>query len=170
MAPVFENFVLAEQVATAKGAKVCALTCDGEPVRVIPTVARIRTPFGPGVFDKTVYSSRQSLQLSCSPEMEDYFEAFDAWARESLVEHAERIFMKPMTRDQILDGYKPCLTRKGSYPALLRTKINMEGVRSCRFWDENGARRKAPEDWRAVELVPSLVLHHVWQTGKDLGG
>ena len=168
MAPTFENFVLAEQVATTKGARICALACDGASVRVT-FASRVRTPFGPGTFDKTVYSTRQSLQLSCGSEMEEYFEEFDAWSVEYLAENAERIFKKPMTRDQIVDGFKPTLTRKGSYPALLRTKINVEGVRPCRYWDENGAPREAPQDWRAVELVPSLVLRHVWKMGKDMG-
>ena len=71
MAPVFEQFALADQFATSRGSKICALSCDNAPVQVIiPT--RVRAPFEPGNFDKA-YNARQTLQLRCSAELEDYF-------------------------------------------------------------------------------------------------
>ena len=168
MTPTFEKFALADQFVTAKGAKVCVLSSDGAPVRVIQT-APIRIPFEPGNFDKSSTATRLSLVMCCSPEMEEYFDALDAWAVEYLTIHSERLFKKPMTKAQIQGGYKSAVVRKGGYPAQVRAKINTEGKNACEYWASDGSSRGPPSDWRGVEYIPSLTTRQLWQMGADFG-
>ena len=102
MAPVFEQFALADQYATSKGSKICALSCaEGVPVEVVAQ-GTVKAPFEPGNFaggafgDKT-WSARQTLQLRCGADLEDYFKGLDEWAIDYITEHAERLLKKPMT-------------------------------------------------------------------------
>ena len=94
MTPTFEKFALADQFVTAKGAKVCVLSTDGAPVRVIQTTP-IKIPFEPGNFDKSSTATRQSLVMCCSPEMEEYFDALDAWAIEYLTTYSRGYSRSP---------------------------------------------------------------------------
>ena len=103
MAPVFEQFALADQYATSIGSKICALSCDNAPVEVV-IPGRVKAPFEPGNFDKA-YSTRQTLQLRCGPELEDYFKGLDAWAIDNIAEHAEGLLKKPLTKEQVIEGY-----------------------------------------------------------------
>ena len=125
MAPVFEQFALADQFATSKGSNICALACDNLPVEVV-IPARVKAPFEPGNFDKA-YSTRQTLQLRCGPELEDYFKGLDAWAIDYIAEHAERLLKKPLTKEQVIEGYTSSLSQKGPNPTLLKTKIYVGG-------------------------------------------
>ena len=168
MTPTFEKFALADQFVTARGAKICTLSSHGAPARVIQTTP-VRIPFEPGNFDKSSTSTRQTLVICCSPEMEQYFDALDAWAIEYLTAHAERLFKKPMTKEQIQGGYKSAVTRKGAYPAQIRAKINTEGAHACDYWTSDGSRREPPSDWRSVEYIPSLTIRQLWQMGADFG-
>jgi len=167
MAPVFEQFALADQFATSKGSKICALSCDDAPARVIPTT-RVKTPFEPGNFDK-VNSARQSLQFRCSAELEDYFKGLDAWAIDYIAEHAERLLKKTLTREQVLEAYTSSLSQKGANPTLLKTKINLEGPNACRFWASDGTARGPPTDWRASEYIPNLTIRYLWQMSGRFG-
>ena len=167
MAPVFEQFALADQFATSKGSKICALSCDNAPVEVV-IPARVKAPFEPGNFDKA-YSTRQTLQLRCGPELEDYFKGLDAWAIDYIAEHAERLLKKPLTKEQVIEGYTSSLSQKGPNPTLLKTKINLEGPHACRFWASDGNARGPPTDWRASEYIPNLTIRYLWQMSGRFG-
>ena len=167
MAPVFEQFALADQYATAKGSKICALSCNDAPVQVVAT-CMVKSPFEPGNFDKT-WSARQTLQLRCGADVEDYFKGLDEWAIDYIAEHAERLLKKPMTREQVLAGYTSSLSQKGPNPTLLKTKINLEGPNACRFWASDGTERGPPTDWRASAYTPSLTIRYLWQMSGRFG-
>ena len=81
MAPVFEQFALADQFATSKGSNICALSCDNAPAQVILTT-RVKAPFEPGNFDEKARqaNARQQLQFRCDSEIEEYFKGLDTWA------------------------------------------------------------------------------------------
>ena len=117
----------------------------------------VKAPFEPGNFDKT-WSARQTLQLRCGADLEDYFKGLDEWAIDYITEHAERLLKKPMTKEQVLAGYTSSLSQRGPNPTLLKTKINLEGPHACRFWASDGTQRGPPTDWRASEYTPSLPL------------
>ena len=168
MAPVFEQFALADQFATSRGTKICVLTCNAAPVRVIPTKTPVSTPFEPGNFDKK-YSARQNLVFCCSPEMEDYFKGLDSWAIDYITEHSERLLKKTLTREQVLEGYTPAISQRGKYPTQLKTKINMEGTNACKYWTSKGTKRGPPDSWRATECIPSLAIRYLWQMNGKFG-
>ena len=65
--------------------------------------------------------------------------------------------------------YTPCLSLKEDYPALLRTKINVGGSKTCRFWNMFGKRIEAPENMKECMLVPRVVVRSLWVMGSECG-
>ena len=52
---------------------------------------------------------------------------------------------------------------------MLRTKITVDGPKTCKFWDSNGKLRDAPDDWKSVGLCPALSVSHLYIMGKEFG-
>ena len=96
----YSNWQLSDVIVTQTKAKICLLKSNGLPISFIPTETTIRAPFGPSRFDKTQTTGRQSLEVRCNPEILESFARFDEWAVAYLTEHSERIFKKPLTKEQ----------------------------------------------------------------------
>ena len=165
----FATFQLDDRKVTPT-AKLCKLTSNGQSVSLVPTTEPVRTPFGPGTFDKTAVTTRKNLEVQCNPQVLDAFREFDEWALAYLTEHSERLFQRGLlTREQIVAMYHSPVSQKGDYPALLRCKINLEGIHACSYWTPNGEPRSEPSDWKSVEVVPSITIRHLWQAGAMCG-
>ena len=120
----YSNWQLSDVIVTQTKAKISILNSNGQQISIIPTETTIRAPFGPSRFDKTQTTGRQSLEFRCNPEILESLARFDEWAVAYLTEHSERIFKKPLTKEQVVDMYRSSVSQKGENPALLRTKIN----------------------------------------------
>ena len=149
--------------------KYASSNSNGQQISINPTETPIRTPFGPSRFDKAQTTGRQSLEFRCNPEIMESFARFDEWAVAYLTEHSERIFKKPLTKEQIVEMYRSPVSQKGDYPALLRTKINLDVGGTCRFWSSEGnhARTTRKLEDRRIRPAPhnSKSLDHrgyVW--------
>ena len=164
----FSTWSLADQLITPKGGKICLLSSNGARVTLQPSVSPIQTPFAPSTFDKQP-SGRMNLSLQCSEAMTAYFERLDAWTKDYVHTHAERLLKKPTTREEIESGYHSPVSRSGEYLPLLRTKITMDGPRVCQFWGSDGHLRDAPIDWKSVGLRPALSILHLYIMGKEFG-
>ncbi len=164
----FNNWSLADVHVNAKGAKTCQLL-DGTARMLYTADAYCTVPFPPSNFDKDPAATRLNLELRPPPSVEAYFDAVDAWALKYLTAHAERIFSKPLSAEQVKESYHPTLRRHGEYPALLRTKFDSSGRRACKFWSTEHQSREAPEDWRSAELRPQLHISHLWIMGRECG-
>ena len=104
-----------------------------------------------------------------TPEQDQEFLEFDAWAQSYIEEHSERLFKKKLNRSQIEEHYRSPVTRKEGYQSLLRCKLNTEGRHQVRVWDQDGQRTPLPEDLRDYDLVPRLQISHLWILGRDFG-
>ena len=129
----FNNWSLADVHVNAKGAKTCQLL-DGTARMLYTSEAYCTVPFPPSNFDKDPVATRLNLELRVPPSLEAFFDEVDAWAVVYLTTHAERLFSKPLSAEQVKESYHPTLRRHGDYPALLRTKFGMSGRRACKFW------------------------------------
>jgi len=166
---MFSHFQLADQHVTPRGAKTCALSAHGAKVAIQPCTQAVLTPFPPGNFDKDPAATRLTLELRCTPEMVQYFDAFDLWAKEYLLAHSERLFLKVLSQTQIEEGYHPTVKRHAKWDAQLRTKLDTVGRREVTYWTPEGVRRTAPEDWSRVTVLPKLEISNLWIMGREIG-
>ena len=158
------NLQLADVYTTTRGSKTCRIRgADGRDVVYTSSAeGGLTAPFGMSCFDKSSAAGRLSLDicLDCEHTL-NYFDALDEWAVGYLAANSERIFGKPLPLEQIKAGYHPCVKRRGDYAPLLKAKISAEpGM--AHFWDENGAERRPPEDWRRTRMHFRVRLSHVW--------
>ena len=152
----------------AKGAKTCQLL-DGTARMLYTSESYCTTSLPPSNFDKDPAATRLNLELRVPPSLEAFFDEVDAWAVGYLTTHAERIFGKPLSAEQVKESYHPTLRRHGDYPALLRTKFDTAGRRACKFWSVDQQKREAPEDWRSSEVRPQIHISHLWIMGLECG-
>ena len=172
MSPILETsfatWALGDQLVTPKGGKICLLNSNGARVSLESSFAPMQAPFGPSTYDKQP-ASRMNLALQCGEPTQAFFERLNEWTKDYTQAHAERLFKKPMTREEIDAGYRSPLSVAGEYLPLVRTKITVEGPKACKFWTLEGKPREAPEDWRKVSLRPILSISHLYIMGKEFG-
>ena len=157
----FANWSLGDQLVTPKGGKICLLNSNGVRVRLESSFAPMHAPIGPSTYDKQP-AARMNLALQCGEPTAAYFERLNDWTKDYVQAHAERIFKRPMTREEIESGYRSPISTAGDYLPLLRTKITLEGPRACKYWTLDGNPREGPDDWRRVGADPLYIasLHH----------
>ena len=163
---------LSEPFVSARGAKSCALTRDGQ--KHIVTIGHkgdlLTTPFGASSFgDDATTRKTIEFRLAHDSTWLAYFDTIDAWAVPYIALHSERLFKKTLTDDQVREIYKPIVIRKGTYPATIRCKINLSGTNAARCWNALDQRVACPEDLRAFELLPRVHISHVWIMNRDCG-
>jgi hypothetical protein len=165
----FSGLALADVHVNPKGAKSCLLTNSGARFHYT-TPESTRAPFGPSNFDKDPAATRQNLELRCTTSMAHFFRALDEWAVEYISAHSQRIWKKQLSLAQVRDMYHPTLRTTEGYEPLLRTKLNMPGVRGAvRFWTTDGQLRDAPADWRDADVKAHLHISHLWLMGGSCG-
>ena len=173
-APIIQSAALAlsEPFVSARGAKTCAHTQDGQ--KHIVTIGHrgdlLTTPFGASSFGDDV-TTRKTIEFRLAQDSAwlVYFDAFDAWAIPYIAINSERLFKKTLNVDQVREIYKPIVQRKGNYPATIRCKINLAGGGAARCWNALDQRMPTPEDLRAFELLPRVHISHLWIMNRDCG-
>ena len=125
----FSQLQLAEPIVSSRGAKSSALSTNG--VKYVHTVGSreepLTSPFGASSFGDE-QTTRKTIEFRIPVMWIDFSDRFDAWAVTYLTCHSERLFKKPLTLEQVCDGYKPCVSRRGTYPPTLRCKLNIAKV------------------------------------------
>ena len=130
---------LSEPFVSARGAKSCALTRDGQ--KQIITLGHkgdlLTTPFGASSFgDDATTRKNLDFRLSQDSVWLAYFDAIDAWAIPYI--NSERLFKKTLTDEQVREIYKPIVQRKNPYPASIRCKNNMAGGGAALLLERDG--------------------------------
>ena len=156
---------------SARGAKSCpVLNAEGD--KVFFTLGSksqpVSTPFGATSFNDEA-TSRKTIEFNLTPEQEEQFRQFDEWAVGYLAEQSERLFKKKLTPDQVREGYRSPVTKKGSYRGHLRYKINSSGASMVRCWSTEDKRREMPGDLRTHEMVPRINVSHLWMMSREYG-
>ena len=155
----------------AKGAKFCPLLFGGQKFsKTFGTPqAPLCTQWGPSSLD-TSDSGRKNFDLLCDESMVEFLTELDTWVKRYLQEHSVRILGKQMTAEQVEDSYRPLLQQRGSYPANLRCKINLSGMRKTRLWSAEGAEREPPESWQSATYAAKVEFSHLYLMGqRDCG-
>jgi hypothetical protein len=168
----FSKLHLAEPVVSSRGAKSCALTDDGAKL-VLTLGSRaepLTTPFGAQSFQNES-TNRKSIEFRLpAGETTDYWDGFDAWAVTYLTCHSARLFGKPLTIEQVRDGYKPCVSRRGNYPPTLRCKVNLgSSSNAVRCWGPAEERIEVPQEFRGLELIARVSVMHLWIMNREFG-
>lgn len=162
---------LADPQVNAKGAKFCPLLFEGQKLsRTFGAEhSPLRTQWGPSSFDNSD-ASRKNFDLLCDETMTNYLTSLDNWAKQYIQEHSVRILGRQMSAQQVEDSYRPLLQQRGSYPANLRCKINLTGVRKTRLWSADGTQREAPESWQCASYAAKVEFSHLYLMGqRDCG-
>jgi hypothetical protein len=166
----FTQLQLADAVVNPRGAKSCALSCNG--VKFVQTVGSpeepLTSPFGASSFNDE-NTLRKTIEFRLPGAAADFWDGFDAWAVTYLTCNSIRLFGKPLTVEQVREGYKPCVTRRGTYAPTLRCKINISGGNAVRCWSPDGERTAIPEEFRGMELVPRVTVMHLYVMGREFG-
>ena len=168
----FSQLIIAEPVVSSRGAKSCALSNNGEKYTL--TLGNrsepLTTPFGAPSFQNEA-TNRKSIEFRLpAGEMTDFWDGFDAWAVTYLTCHSTRIFGKPLTIEQVRDGYRPCVSRRGTYPPTLRCKVNLAGSSNCvRCWSPAEQRIEVPQEFRGLEMVARVSVMHLWIMNREFG-
>jgi len=170
----FADWHLKDAQISARGAKSCTLQkgpkCEKITFSLGEQDAPVSSPFGATSFnDEANATSRRTIEFNLTPEQEEIFQAFDNWACSYLSENSERIFRKALSIDQIREGYRSPVTKKGSYRGHLRCKINLSGTAAVRCWDEKRQRITIPPDLRNCELIPRISISHLWLMSREYG-
>ena len=113
--------------------KICKVN-NGKDVLFFLSQDGVDTPFAPSSFDEEK-GNKQNLDLNCDGEYLKFFTKLDAWAVEYISLHSVRLLGNNLPIEKVLELYKPCVRRRGSFNPLLRTKITLDGLALTRYWD-----------------------------------
>ena len=98
-------------------------------------------------------------------EMSEFFTKLDVWAKQYIEEHSERLLGKPLTKEQVEQGYVSCVKESPGKPPLLKLKINMaHSAKPCRFWHPDGSEAPWPQDF-AMPFQLRVKVSHLWIMG-----
>jgi hypothetical protein len=167
----FSQLHIAEPVVNSRGAKSCVLTNNGD--KFVQTLGSrfepLTTPFGAQSFQNEA-TNRKSIEFRLPVgESTDFWDGFDAWAVTYLTCHSARLFGKPLTIEQVRDGYRPCVSRRGTYPPTLRCKVNLSGSNAVRCWSPAEERIDVPQEFRGLELIARVSVMHLWIMNREFG-
>ena len=157
---------------SARGAKSCQLLSDGNSkvfFQLGDEANPVSTPFGATSFNADDRTSRRTIEFNLTPEQEKAFADFDIWATEYLAANSERLIKKKLNIDQGRECYKSPVSKKETYSAHLRCKINVCGTNMVRCWDTAGKRKELPSDLRNFQIIPRINISHLWCMSKEFG-
>jgi hypothetical protein len=127
-------------------------------------VGPLQVAFPPKGFSED--QARISFCLRSTPEICKLLKELDEWAVAWAHANSLAAFGKQLSLDQVTDKLSPALKASDKYDALARAKINPKYVR---WWDANGKRREAPEDWRGVACTAEVLVKSLWFMGGQFG-
>jgi len=78
---------------SSKGARSARISENGKPIvlQLTSVSEPLSTPFGISSFGQEE-TTRKSLELRCTPELEAFLRRLDEWAKSYLAEHGDRLF------------------------------------------------------------------------------
>ena len=126
-----------------KGRKTCLISNQNKPIEINLGLGNpLGCPWGASSFDDDSIQNRINLDLTLEGENADLFLQIDEWLIAYAIGHKETLFNKTKTDLQISESYRRLARVREGYQPMLRTKINLEKVRS---WDEDHTSTKVPD-------------------------
>ena len=102
------NLTLSALNINARGNKTATLL-DGSQRLVQTFTQSARCLFGPSNFDKDESAARQGIPFELTHQMSEFFSTLDVWAKTYIEQESERLLGKPLTPDQVEQGYVSCV-------------------------------------------------------------
>ena len=167
------TWTIRDPTISARGAKSCMLEDMSREDRKIRFTlgskdSPIQTPFGATTYNNEE-AKRQTVEFFLDSEQENEFQGVVEWAHVYLATHSDRLFRKTMTPDQVAECFRSPVTRKDKYRPHVRCKIDTNGRYAVRCWDAEGNRRDLPSDLRGLQMVPRVLLSHLWCMSRECG-
>jgi len=153
------NWKLIPTACKVRGVKYAQIECNGAAIKF--KTPSTKTPFNASPWNLT--DTRVNLDLTLTPEIQEFGEAIDAFVPKALVEHSAVLFKKEMTEDEIRAIYKPVVCEHEKTSPTLRCKINIPpAANAVRCYDANKKPRDVPIDWRECSLEALITVGKVW--------
>ena len=168
-------WIVRDPQISSRGAKSCQIEhtkpeagSDGKIRLNVGSIEQpTKTPFGATTFDGQE-SAQKTIEFNLSEVEVEKFKGIVEWLEGYLSVHSERIFRKPMTREQISESIRSPVTQRGGYQPHLRCKLRPSSVR---VWDASGKLREGglPSDLRGYDLVPRVAIEKMWIMSRECG-
>ena len=149
---------ISEPLTSKKGQKYCNIFFNGEQLLWQLSSEALYSPWQAGCFQKdSAVETRQNLDLHLNEEARVTLEAFDAYFREALKEHAPKASYHPLVKE----------AEDPSFPCSIKFKVNACGSSACRFWQED---QTPLGDVRTVKtagtkIIPIFCFSKAWFMG-----
>ena len=170
MAPIFvhelsqcmDKLNLSEPTSVGNsGMKVCNLKLEGKPliVKLAQGLETITTPFEPSVYQGTGQEARKGIVFSIPPDVFDAFTAVEEFCKNNLEG------LNPKVHALWSSSLRP----SDKHPARLKAKINVDGNRAARFYDEGNEPAELPENWKALPCNAVLQVRGCYIQRQGIG-
>jgi hypothetical protein len=115
-------------------------------------------------------SSRLNMCFHPTAQIEALCADLDKWAVAELTKHSKKLLGKEMTTEQVKAMYQPSLKTSQKGCRHLKTKLQLGTGRSCtKFWDHQGKRTGAPDDFMECSFKANVVIRHLYVMPKECG-
>ena len=102
------NLTLSPLNINSRGNKTATVLDGGQ--RLVHTFTEpARCLFGPSNFDKDESAQRQGIPFELTQEMSEFFTELDVWAKGYIEQESERLLGKPLSKEQVEQGYVSCV-------------------------------------------------------------
>jgi len=165
-----ESWTTGELLVNAKGGKSCNIVCEGETpkFRFATPENPIHSPYGAGAWD--LGSTRLNLDFAITDDLRPFLVQLDNWAKQTIKDNSMKFFGKKLK--EVDSVYTSCIKQhsKGGivYADTVRCKLNTQGARTCRFWDEKHNKIEMPE-LKLVPCVPLVEVRGFWFNNNSCG-
>ena len=167
------SWIVRDAIISSRGAKSCQIEHTSPEAggdskikfnigsKELPT----KTPFGATTFNNEV-SSQKTIEFNLTDGEVDQVQGLVEWLADYLSKHSERIFRKPMSREQVFETIRHPVTQRGGYQPHIRCKIRPSSVR---VWDSDGKSRSLPSELRQYNLAPRITIEKLWIMSRECG-
>ena len=162
------SLTLGNPIVSAKGAKTDPISYqDGTAVTWLPEPQVVA--FEPSAFNGEAVA-RVNLVCKASPDATKQLTELDEAIVALLARDSQKIFGKPLTTAEVRLKYNPCLrvSDKG-YDSTFKCKIQIEGSKVVKCWDEDKKLRPLPAEWVGSLVQPKILLKSIWMMSKEVG-
>ena len=117
-------------------------------------------PFPPSCYNGTGEEERQGITLAIP---EDVYEKVQSFSKSF---KAQLSANHPDVEGKWNSSLKAATDK---YPANLKAKVNLRGVKTCQFYDMEGQPAGMPEQWRRLEVTAVIRLGGVYVQSRGAG-
>jgi len=119
-----------------------------------------KIPFAPSCFKGTGEEERQGIVLSISEDVSEKIQSFSkSFEAQLLTNH-------PDVEGKWNSSIKAATDK---YPANLKAKINLRGLKPCLFYNMECHVEETPEQWRGLEVTAVIRLGGVYVQSRGAG-